>query len=346
MKLKFFLSTTLILGVILNSLAQDTITLYLDTDFNSTEIENASFIRRVVIANNHYYVTDNDINGKPISYGEYKSVNPWIEDGLSKHYDNDGNKYSMGRYLNGELVGNWIYFTNETVDTVNYNLDLSKFQTYDCNAKKVVKNKKKLQKLGKVHVDSIIDLINRNFHYPARTKSQIKNFTQVLELTIDVDGKVKCPRIVNYIDKDLSTELFRILLKYNSKIEVIDPIPLSINITINEEQNDKDEDIFTIVENMPRFNYLDCNSTLECLAQFISDSIRNPSANCSGRVIVNFVVEPDGSVSNLQILKGIDGCNGYLEEIERLFMVMPAWISGKQRGVAVRVRQNASINFN
>ena len=348
MKIKpnFFLIVILIIGFHFNGISQDTITVFLDSDFASTEIENAKYIRKVIIINNHYHVTDKEVNGSMVNYGEYKSVNPWIEDGISKHFDNNGKVYSYGRYLNGDLIGQWIYYNNGKSDTVNYDIDLTSDQLNDCNRNKKPKNKKKLNQISQVHIDLITNYVHSNFHLPARTKSQINNFYQVINLTLDIDGKIKCPEIVNFIDRDLSLEVLRILLQYKSKTEITSPLPLQLTIDFEEERKDHSDEVFTIVEDMPMFKYQDCSTTGECLRHYISDSLRLPTGDCSGRVIVHFVVEPDGNVINVTILKGINNCIGYVEEIERLFKTMPAWIPGKQRGKAVRVAYNTSINFN
>jgi protein TonB len=60
-------------------------------------------------------------------------------------------------------------------------------------------------------------------------------------------------------------------------------------------------------------------------------------------VFVNFVVEPDGSVSNVTVLRGIGG--GCDEEAMRVVKNMPKWKPGKQRGKAVRVQYMLPVNF-
>ena len=62
-----------------------------------------------------------------------------------------------------------------------------------------------------------------------------------------------------------------------------------------------------------------------------------------GRVFSNFVVEPDGSVSNVKVMRGIGG--GCDEEAVRVVKSMPKWKPGKQRGKAVRVSYNLPVNF-
>ena len=62
-----------------------------------------------------------------------------------------------------------------------------------------------------------------------------------------------------------------------------------------------------------------------------------------GKVFVQFVVEKDGSISDVNIIRGIGG--GCDEEATRLVKNMPNWIPGKQRNMPVRVRFNMPIHF-
>jgi protein TonB len=81
--------------------------------------------------------------------------------------------------------------------------------------------------------------------------------------------------------------------------------------------------------------------------KFLSDNIKYPSlakeVGIQGVIYVTFVVERDGSLSNIKILKGIGG--GCDEEAIRVVKLMPKWISGKQRGKSVRCQFNMPIKF-
>ena len=103
--------------------------------------------------------------------------------------------------------------------------------------------------------------------------------------------------------------------------------------------------VFRIVQEMPVFRYTGCSSTSDCFRKFISDSIRLPSSDCFGKVTFQFVVEKDGSVSNVSFLQGPQDCKGYESEVDRLISVMPEWIPGKQRGRIVRVMLTMSMNI-
>ena len=97
-----------------------------------------------------------------------------------------------------------------------------------------------------------------------------------------------------------------------------------------------------IVEQMPEFPGGD-----KSLFQFIADNTKYPAdakeKGIKGRVFVNFIVEPDGSISDIKVLRGIGG--GCDEEAVRVVESMPKWKPGMQNGEAVRVSYNVPVNF-
>ena len=109
-----------------------------------------------------------------------------------------------------------------------------------------------------------------------------------------------------------------------------------------EEEEVVEQEIFQIVEEMPAYPGGD-----QKLMEFIAKGIKYPQiareTGIQGRVFVGFVVEPDGSVSNVKVLRGIGG--GCDEEAMRVVKSMPKWKPGKQRGKAVRVSYMLPVNF-
>ncbi len=102
------------------------------------------------------------------------------------------------------------------------------------------------------------------------------------------------------------------------------------------------EKIFTVVEQQPEFP----GGTSE-MYKYLGKNIKYPSAasraNVSGRVFMSFVVNVDGSIQDVTVLKGLGfGCD---EEATRVVKAMPKWKPGKQSGRAVRVKYNLPINF-
>jgi protein TonB len=93
------------------------------------------------------------------------------------------------------------------------------------------------------------------------------------------------------------------------------------------------------VEQMPQFDG-DMN-------KYLSENIQYPEmardANVSGRVVIRFVVNEDGSISNAKVVKGIgSGCE---EEAIRVINSMPRWKPGKSNGKAVKVYFTLPVKF-
>jgi protein TonB len=103
-----------------------------------------------------------------------------------------------------------------------------------------------------------------------------------------------------------------------------------------------DSQIFMVVETMPEFPGGD-----DSLHNYVMKNLEYPASavqsSVQGRVFVTFVIEEDGSVTNVRILRGIGG--GCDEEAVRVVSMMPKWIPGKQRGQPVRVQFNLPIKF-
>ena len=109
-----------------------------------------------------------------------------------------------------------------------------------------------------------------------------------------------------------------------------------------EEEEVVEQEIFQIVEEMPAFP-----GGEQKLMEFVAKNVKYPQiareSGIQGRVFVSFVVEPDGSVSNVKVLRGIGG--GCDEEAIRVVKSLPKWKPGKQRGKAVRVSYMLPVNF-
>ena len=102
-------------------------------------------------------------------------------------------------------------------------------------------------------------------------------------------------------------------------------------------------DIFEVVEQMPAFP----NGGFRGLMQYLGDSIRYPQAakkaGTEGRVTVQFVVEKDGSISNVKTIRGISP--DLDQEAIRVISQMPKWQPGMHHGEAVRVKYTVPIMF-
>ncbi|MFO7851265.1 MAG: energy transducer TonB [Bacteroidota bacterium] len=112
---------------------------------------------------------------------------------------------------------------------------------------------------------------------------------------------------------------------------------------VTEEEEEEEEEIFVVVEDMPTFRGGDVNKFREWVQQRIKYPQIAAENGIQGKVFLMFVVEPDGSVSNVSVLRGVDPALD--NEAVRVVESSPKWSPGKQRGSSVRVRFSITVNF-
>ena len=115
------------------------------------------------------------------------------------------------------------------------------------------------------------------------------------------------------------------------------------NEVMQSDPGTPDNPIFEVVEHMPGFT----GGGMPALMEYLSKNIKYPEAamkkGIQGRGIVQFVVEKDGSITNVKILRSVDP--ELDKEAVRVVSAMPKWKPGTQRGEAVRVRFTVPVMF-
>ena len=116
-------------------------------------------------------------------------------------------------------------------------------------------------------------------------------------------------------------------------------------VMIIEEETEipsSSDDIFMVVEEQPSFP-----GGMEEWNKFLLTNLQYPeqakSKGVEGRVFLTFVVQKDGELKDLQLIRGIGG--GCDEEALRVLMESPNWEPGKQRGREVATRMQVAITF-
>ena len=108
------------------------------------------------------------------------------------------------------------------------------------------------------------------------------------------------------------------------------------------KQEAEQNKVFDVVEQQPQFP-----GGMGALNQWLGSNIKYPAMaaenGIEGRVIVQFVVERDGSVSGVHVVRGVD--SSLDKEATRVVAQMPKWIPGKQNGSAVRVKYSVPVTF-
>ena len=148
----------------------------------------------------------------------------------------------------------------------------------------------------------------------------------------------KAEEVIEIMDNDSKVE--------ESTIQASDDTQAAVEVKYTpvevEEEEVDEQQIFTIVEEQPEFP----GGMAECY-KWINKNLNYPTISAEngvqGRVTVNFVVNTDGSIVDVKVLRGVDP---YLDkEAVRVVSKMPKWKPGKQRGKAVRCSFNLPVRF-
>jgi len=143
---------------------------------------------------------------------------------------------------------------------------------------------------------------------------------------------------INVVEDDVEVEDdLMIDAEADETTEMDEYIPIEVDEEIVEEAA-----IFTVVESMPEFK-----GGRDALYAYLGNNIKYPvmakESGIQGKVYVTFVVEKDGSITDVKLLRGIGG--GCDDEAIRVVGSMPRWKPGKQRGKPVRVQYNLPVRF-
>jgi len=143
--------------------------------------------------------------------------------------------------------------------------------------------------------------------------------------------------VLNVVDNSKVTTSI-IIDTEDDKNKIVEVIAAPVAAPIEEE----DQVIFQVVETMPSFPGGDKE-----LFQFLSSTIKYPviaqENGIQGRVICQFVVNKDGTIVDVEVVRSVDASLD--KEAIRVIKAMPKWSPGKQRGKSVRVKYTLPVNF-
>jgi periplasmic protein TonB len=151
--------------------------------------------------------------------------------------------------------------------------------------------------------------------------------------------KIEQPQIIEVLNTEKVEESIVIDMDAETNQSETNQVTAPIRVEIEEEDSNT---VFTIVEESAApvggmtafYEFISRNTTYPPQARRMS---------IEGKVFVEFVVERDGTITNIKMLKGIGaGCD---EEAVRVVGLAPKWIPGKQRGRAVRQKMVLPVNF-
>lgn len=192
----------------------------------------------------------------------------------------------------------------------------------------------------------INDYINKNIVKPDTVLTDSPFTTVYLEFVIEQDGTIGYVNAIEGYGDEFSAEVVRVfktlskwepgIIKRKSK-----RVRAVIELVVDTGKG-YDDEIFQVVESMPKFPGGDIELQ-RYLARTITYPINARNNGMQGRVYISFVVEVDGSITNIVLLRGV--CEDINNEALRVVRKMPKWIPGTQKGKPVRVQFNLPIRF-
>ncbi len=212
---------------------------------------------------------------------------------------------------------------------------------------------------------AMFDFISQNVKYPQEAREKGIAGRVFVNFIIEKDGSVSNVKVLRGIGGGCDEESVRVISalpkwkpgKQNGKpvrVSFIIPIIFKLDNDISTAKSDEKENvgkadiksdgevIYQTVDEMPEFP-----GGVEAMFKFIAENVKYPESakenNLQGRVIVKFVIEKDGSVSNVEVGRGWG--NELDDEAVRVVKAMPKWKPGKQDGKPVRVSFMLPINF-
>ena len=212
---------------------------------------------------------------------------------------------------------------NKTVENTQA-VELAKLQ----DKKKEAKVEKK--EVVKQEPEKVVEQVKSSVKFTAPV---IKQDSEVKEEDeIKLDEVQKSDKAVGSFNVEGNDEVGGAVLKAKEDIAAPEPPKHVVEET----------KIFTVVEQMPMFPGGD-----GALMGYLSQNIHYPTIaaenGVQGRVVVGFVVERDGSITDVNILRGVDPSLD--KEAMRVVRSMPKWTPGKQNGSAVRVKYQVPVSF-
>lgn len=177
----------------------------------------------------------------------------------------------------------------------------------------------------------------------------------VASFVVEKDGSIRDVEIVKGVDPSLDQEAIRVIAlmpnwipgqQRGQNVAVKYTVPVTFSLTGDPESErtpqPTSDQVFVMVEKMPEFP-----GGGQAILDFIAKTLQYPQIakenGIEGRVVCSFIVEKDGSLSDINIVRGVDPSLD--KEALRIIGEMPKWNPGTQRGKAVKVKYSVPINF-
>jgi TonB family protein len=204
---------------------------------------------------------------------------------------------------------------------------------------------------------AMMQWLSENLNYPEEVAEQGIQGRVVVSFVVEKDGSITNAQVVRGIDPLLDREAVRVVQAMpnwqpgkqgGEVVRVRFNVPITFRLSRDGRTetvpppSSSEDPIFEAVEQQPEFQ-----GGPAAMMQWLNESMRYPTEalqqGIQGRVTVGFVVEKDGSLTDVRILRGVDPLLD--AESVRVVQLMPNWQPGRQGGEVVRVRYNLPLTF-
>ena len=218
---------------------------------------------------------------------------------------------------------------------------------------------------------AMMKFFSNNIKYPIEAQEKNIQGRVICNFIVEKDGSLSNIKVVRGVDPLLDNEAIRVLqtmpnwtpgkqngeeVRVQFTLPVVfrlqgdnakasntpPPPPPPAAYTKSVEELKNTDEVFIVVEDQPEFS-----GGNSAMMKWLSDNIKYPVTaienKIQGRVICNFVVEKDGTISDVKVVRGVDATLD--KEAVRVIKSMPKWKPGKQRGQNVRVRYTLPVVF-
>ncbi len=242
---------------------------------------------------------------------------------------------------------------------------------------------------------AMMEFLSKNIKYPVEAQKKELQGRVVVSFVVEKDGSLSDVKVAKSVDPQLDEEALRVVksmpnwtpgMQNGKTVRVKYYVPISYRLNGSATKTDgqtapalrpadsptaqpsasSGEKLFEVVEQMPEFP-----GGMKAMMEFLSSNVKYPveaqKMGEQGRVIVGFIVEKDGTVSNAKVVKSnkytmveIEKDGTVVKKLEtsegaaiqelkaealRVVQSMPKWTPGKQKGKPVRVKYNLPVSF-
>lgn len=242
-------------------------------------------------------------------------------------------------------------------DTVTSTADSEKMQS-DSGVKKLLPAEDEVHAEFPGGQQSLMNWLAKNIRYPAAAQQADAQGRVVVKFIVETDGSISQPEIVHSsANRDLDEEALRLISMMPKWIPAMNDgqavssfftLPITFRLTggknksKNTPANVGGENVYENVDVLAEFP-----GGQQGMMKWLSKTIKYPKAaqkaGIQGVVTARFIVEKDGSITNAEILEGVD--KDLDAEVLRVIGKMPVWIPGKNEGKPVRSYFTVPVTF-